>query len=354
MEKLVRKFDRDNMLSLLLDFPEQCKKASQIGEEIEIPAYSNFKNIVFSGMGGSAIGGDIIRSYCTYRLDFPIFVIRNYNLPKFVDENTLFFACSYSGNTEETLVSFYEAIKRRAKIFVISSGGKLIDFANKEKIPFVKIPSGYPPRQALGYFVFTLFSIFKKINILNNLDKELEETILVLEKMRDEKISPKIKRGNIALDIAKIIKDRFPVIYSQIDYLDVVSMRWRAQLAENSKMLSSMHFLPEMNHNEIVGWQFPKKIIDKFFVIFLRDNQESEHIYNRIEITKEILNKKKFTFREIWAEGNSLLTRIFSLIYIGDFLSYYLALLNKIDPTPVEPIIYLKQRLSKNKVKGIQ
>ncbi|MFN7171033.1 MAG: SIS domain-containing protein, partial [Candidatus Omnitrophota bacterium] len=138
-------------------------------------------------------------------------------------------------------------------------------------------------------------------------------------------------------------------IYSGSIHFDVVAQRLRTQLNENSKTLASSHVFPEMNHNEIVGWRFPEKTLKRFIILLLRDNQEQERIRRRIEITKEIFCRNGFKFKEIYAEGNSLLTRIFSLIYLGDYVSYYLALLNRVDPTPVEPIVYLKNRLSESK-----
>ncbi|MCM8783725.1 MAG: bifunctional phosphoglucose/phosphomannose isomerase [Candidatus Omnitrophica bacterium] len=353
MLDLIKKFDSADMLTMLQNFPQQCRDAFMLGKGIELPSsYHQFNNIVFSGMGGSAIGGDIIRTYCLYKLNLPIFVFRNYNLPSFINEDTLFFACSYSGNTEETIASFQEARRKKAKIVVISSGGELITLAQRKNIPFIKIPSGYPPRQSLGYFVFVPLYLLQKIKILNNLEPELEETFYLLERMRDKKLSPEIKKENIAFDTALLMLNRFPVIYSQIDYLDVVSMRWRAQLAENSKVLSSINFLPELNHNEIVGWRFPKSVLKNFIIFLLRDNTEQARIRLRIEITKELLKKDGFLIKEVRAEGRSLMARILSLIYIGDFVSYYLAILNQIDPTPVKPIAYLKKRLAKISHKG--
>ncbi|MGE4357506.1 MAG: bifunctional phosphoglucose/phosphomannose isomerase [Candidatus Omnitrophota bacterium] len=351
MLELIKKFDSADMLNFLYNFPLQLKDAFLLGKKTEIhSSYLKHKNIVFSGMGGSAIGADIIRAYCFYKSKLPIFVFRNYNLPPFVNKETIFFVCSYSGNTEETIASFQEARKKKAKIIVISSGGELINYAHKLKIPYIKIPSGYPPRQALGYFVFVPLYILYKMRVIGNIEKELEETIYVLEKMRDRKMSPAVQEGNIAFDTARFMLNRFPVIYSQTDYLDVVCMRWRAQLAENSKMLSSVNFLPELNHNEIVGWQFPAGVLKNFVIVFLRDNWEEERIKVRMDITKEILKKRGFNkIKQIYAEGKSLMARIFSLIYTGDFVSYYLAILNRVDPTPVEAINYLKKRLELTK-----
>ncbi|MFN7170073.1 MAG: SIS domain-containing protein, partial [Candidatus Omnitrophota bacterium] len=225
MLKLIKRFDSLNMLTLLKNFPNQCKDSFLQVKEIEIPStYCQFKQIVFSGMGGSAMGGEIIRSGYLYKINLPIFVIRNYMLPDFVNGETLFFACSYSGNTEETIASYQEAKQRKAKIIVISSGGILRELAEKDKFPFIEIPSGYPPRQALGYFVFTPLNILEKMKVISDLERELQETILVLEKLRDDNFSPEVKKKNVAWELALLLRNKFPVIYAQVDYLDAVCM----------------------------------------------------------------------------------------------------------------------------------
>lgn len=340
-------FDKSGMLKLLVTFPQQCLAAFNLAANISFThKYRQFKNIVFSGMGGSSQGLDLIRSYCLYQIDYPVFLIRNYRLPKFVNQESLFFSCSYSGNTEETIAAFKEAWERKAKIIVISSGGRLLDLAKERKIPYLVIPKGYPPRQALGYAFFIPLKVLEKLGLIPNQSKAVAETFSVLENLKNYSLAININlKNNLAKKLAFLLKDRFPVIYGSGDYLDSVVIRWRGQLAENSKTLSSVNFFPEMNHNEIVGWRFPHRLLKDFIVLILRDKSEYKMVKKRIELTRQLLEKGRFKIKEIWSCGNSLMARIFSLIYIGDFTSFYLAILNKVDPTVVEPITYLKKRL---------
>ncbi len=341
-----KKIDSSGILDILDEFPRQCQNAFELGGSIAIPfSYKKIKNIVFSGMGGSAIGADLIRSYLIYRPVPPVFVIRHYRIPEFVDRTSLFFACSYSGNTEETIASFKAALKKKAKVIVISSGGRLLELARASKIPYVIVPKGYPPRQALGYFFFSPLKLLEQCGIVEKSDKKVTETISVLDNLRNNSLAMNVTGNNPAKKLANMLANRFPVIYGSTDYLDAVITRWRAQFAENSKTLSSVNLFPELNHNEIVGWRFPRRILKKFFIIILRDASEHKRISRRIEITKYLLIKDGFRVKEVWSEGKSLMARMFSLVYLGDFISYYLAILNKVDPAPVEPIAYLKKRL---------
>ncbi len=335
------------MLTLLENFPEQCTDALKLASGFLPPnGYRNFKSIAFSGMGASAIGADLIRSFFLYKTSYPVSVIRNYRLPESINGDTLFFVCSYSGNTEETIASFEEAMKRKAKIIVICSGGRILETAKRAKIPYLIIPKGYPPRQALGYSFFSPLKILEKLKAIGSIEGESKETVALLKQLRDKKLSVRIgSKNNTAKKLAIELKNSFPVIYGSCDYLDSIITRWRGQLAENSKTLSSSHVLPEMNHNEIVGWKFPRSTLKDFMVIMLRDSSEHKRVMKRIEITKDLLKRGGFKVREVFSEGKSPMARMFSLIYVGDFVSFYLAILNKVDPTPIEPISYLKKKL---------
>ncbi|MEW6170417.1 MAG: bifunctional phosphoglucose/phosphomannose isomerase [Candidatus Omnitrophota bacterium] len=343
----LKKIDQHNMLDLLLGFPRQCRQAFDIAKKINLSQnYKDFKNIVFCGMGGSAIGADLVKSYLYFKSNVSITVVREYNLPSFVDENTLVFVSSYSGDTEETLSAYDEALKKRCKIIAISSGGKLKEKTFKDGFYFIEIPQGLPPRSSLGFLSIIPLGVLAKLMNLS-IEKEIEEIIFLLEDLTNN-LNPRISREkNIAKKIALDIYDKFVVSYSASIHFDVVSMRFRGQLAENSKTLSSTHFFPEMNHNEIVGWANPKKLLKKFIVVLFRDKLDHPRTQKRMEITKTIFKKKNLKVIEIWSRGDSLLARIFSLIYIGDFISFYLAILNKVDPMPVERVAYLKEELRK-------
>lgn len=350
--KGIKKIDKSDMLDLILKFPDQCRHAFGIGKTFSVPqSYKEprFKNMVFSGLGGSAIGADLIRSYLCDELKIPLFVSRDYTLPNFVDKDTLFFACSYSGDTEETLASYDEAKKRGAGVLAISSGGKLEAKAKADGVPFISIPKGYPPRTALGYAFFPWLTVLSKFGFIEDKSRDIEEAISSIEGLRDGALKPDVKSSNNpAKKLADALFAKYVIIYAANKHFDSVITRFRGQLAENSKTLASTHVFPEMNHNETVGWENPKKLLKDFAVVFLRDESEHPRVAKRMEITAGII-KKKSKVIEVRSKGRSLLSRMFYLIYLGDFTSYYLAVLNKRDPTPVETVTYLKGELAKFK-----
>lgn len=346
----IEKYDKSSMLELIESFPDQCQDAKCIGDDLSLPEgfKSSYKNIVCTGLGGSAIGADLVRSYVAFDAKIPIFVNRNYNLPNFVDKDTLVIVSSYSGDTEEVLSAYRDARARGSKAIVITSGGKLANAAEEDDVLCINIPGGFPPRAALGYSFFPLLMLFSKLGIIKDQSGSIDDAIHNLRKLKNNRIGYKIKhQENLAKKIANEILNKFIVIYGAQDHIDSVVTRWRGQFAENSKTLASSHVFPEMNHNEIVGWENPKKVLKDFAVIILRDAQDHPRISRRMDVTKHILKKEKIQVIEVHSTGKGLLARIFSLIYIGDFVSFYLAILNGIDPTPIGRITYLKKELAR-------
>jgi len=349
--KKIKDLDRSNMISLLLGFNEQCRLAKDIGINFNLKGISSegIRNIVFTGLGGSAIGADLIRSYTADEIKVPVIVNRNYTLPNFIDRNTLLFASSYSGDTEETLSAYEKAKEKKAKIIAISSNGTLERLTEKDGVPFIKIPKGFPPRCALGYSFIPPLFVLCKLGFIGNKEKEIDEMVDVLSRFKKELGPENPIDANIAKRTAVALHRKYPIIYGADDYINVAITRLRGELAENSKHLASSHVFPEMNHNEIVGWDFPAELIGEFVVIFLRDSGEHKRVSRRIDITKDILSKKGIKVVEIFSKGEGLLSRIISLIYIGDMVSFYLAILNGVDPTPVDRVTYLKKELAKVK-----
>ena len=345
--KLIEKVDQARMRDILTDFPEHCKAAYRLGKGYPLARnFRNFRNIVFSGMGGSAIGAEIVNFYLRKELNLPVTVNRDYTLPGFVNKESLVALISYSGNTEETLSAYKQAQKSQAKIIVISSGGRLTDLAKKDGHAHLLIPAGFPPRGALAFLCLSLLALFSQLRLIEDREKDVQETSLLLEELKKNSLGIDVPGGsNPAKILARRLFNNFCLIYGASEYLSGVVTRWRGQLAENSKALSSSHLLPEMNHNEIVGWQHPQELLKRFVVAILRDKGDHPQVKKRIEISKEILQKSAFGVEEIWSQGESLLARTFSLIYIGDYTSFYLAILNGEDPTPVKRIDYLKKRL---------
>lgn len=346
---VIKRYDKSAMLKLIESFPEQCLAAYTIGRTIALPASfkRRYKAIVLTGLGGSAIGADIARSYIADAAPTPVFVNRNYCLPGFVDGDTLVITISYSGNTEETISAYADALRKRAQVIAVTSGGRLAQLAGRDGFPVVKVPGGLPPRCALGYSFFPLLSILSGIGLIPDQTRAVNETIKVLTRLKDRELGHAVRaRANIAKDIAGRIYGKFPVVYGGQDHIDCVITRWRGQLAENGKTLSSGHVFPEMNHNEIVGWEHPECLLKDFLVVLLRDIDDHPRNIKRMDITKKILKSARAEIIEVNSSGAGLLARMFSLISIGDFTSFYLAILNKCDPTPVERISYLKKRLA--------
>ena len=342
--------DKSNMLELLLDFPLQFKTAQSLAKNATVSLEKkNFSKIVFCGLGGSAIGADLVRSYLYFESKLPIIVCREYELPAYVDELTLVFIASYSGNTEETISAYQQAREKGANIIVLSSDGILKEYAQKDKISFMQIPAGLPPRNALGYLSIIPLCILARLGLIKDVSNSIYQVVKTLEDLKNNHLHPRIAvKDNISKYVAKKLINKFTVVYSGSINFDVVATRFRGQLAENSKALASSHVFPEMNHNEIVGWQNPKKLFKNFAVVMFKDKGLYPRVAKRMAITKELIEKEGVPVIEINSLGEDLLSRIFSLVYIGDFISYYLALLYGIDPTPVDKVTYLKNRLAQD------
>ena len=340
--------DHSNFYQFICEFPDQIEKAPSLVKDLNIKAIKkDFEQVVFTGMGGSAIAGDLLKYYLQDEFSIPFFVNRNYSLPNFVGPQTLVICCSYSGNTEETLNATLHAIEKKASIFGLSSGGKLEQILESHKFPFLKIPQGYPPRQALGYMFFPILNFFQHLGLIEPKNEEIRETIKVLHDLRERNAPQTAHIHNLAKLIAQRLYKKIPVIYTASELLYPVVTRWRNQFNENSKVLAFSNVLPELNHNEIMGWEAPREVLENFNILFLRDQSELARNKIRLDITKEIFQKNHVPIFEVFGEGKSLLSRIFSLIYIGDWVSYYLALIYEKDPYKIDSIQFLKDSLSK-------
>jgi len=345
--KGIRKADAKGMYDLIYNFPRQLTEGAHLGfiADLKLPDFTP-QNIILTGMGGSAIGGDLARSYLTYELKVPFTVCRNYLLPEYVNDKSLVFISSYSGETEETLSAFQDAKRRKARIIAITSGGTLLQECNRDGLPFILIPKGFPPRAALGYSFTPILVALSRLGVIQDKIEELEETSKFLEKKRAEYALDKKKSRNPAKNLAANLYGKLPIIYTSVDYFDAVGYRWKGQFGENSKILSYNNYFPEFNHNELVGWKVLDQIRDKLIVVILKDKEDHPRIKIRMQIVKNIIQKKKVKIIELESQGENLLSRVFSLIQLGDFASFYLAILNQVDPTPVEVIDYLKKELA--------
>lgn len=345
--KLIKEVDKSGMGERLLNFHSQCETAVNIAKNLEFPFYSDgIENIVISGMGGSAAGGNILISYLNRSLKIPCVVNRGYFLPGFANEKTLAIIVSYSGNTEETLSSLNDGYKKGSKIIALSSGGAVEEFCSEKNIPLIKIRGGQQPRESVGYLFFPLLVLMEKIGFVEGQEREILETIDVLKTLSRSYSPDTVETENDAKKLAIDIHGKIPLIYGVQDITDLVASRWKCQLNENGKVPSFYNVFPELNHNEIEGWDMHHEFGDKFFIIILRSEDESDSMSRQIEITKMILSDRVGGMREVWGKGRGKLAELFSLIYLGDWTSYYLAILNGIDPTPIRNIERFKKQLS--------
>jgi len=346
--KKMEKVDKSKMRKLLFEFASQCKEGVKLGENLPISEglFQNKDKLMICGLGGSAIGGDVLRTLLSHQMKIPIFVNRNYDLPQLVDERTLVFVVSYSGNTEETIASYKEAKRRNSAIISVSSGGRLRKLSEEDGIPHITIPSGMPPRTALGYLFLPILRVLENIGWAP--EQDYDELFRVLQDIRDRCAPDTPMSINLAKAIASELVDRIPLIYGVDGKTDVAAHRLKTQFNENSKVLAFWDVFPELNHNEVVPWgEEGKASFGQFYPIFIRDKGETERIKRRIEVTQSIIEKRGVKWREIWTEGENLLTRILSVIYIGDWISFYLAIIGGVDPTPVRAIDFLKKELSR-------
>lgn len=345
-KKFIAGIDKSDMLGILERFPDHVSAALNI-PPVDLGGFEP-DMIAVIGMGGSAICGDILQNWLFDSIGIPLITVRGYDVPASVNSNSLVFAVSYSGNTEETLAAFEHARDRSAKIVALSLGGELEQRSLKYNIPFIKLQPSEPlaPRAAIAYLLFPIITTLSKNGLLdeNDLKIELEDASVTLKVLSD-----KLGRGtgsneNQAKQIAQKMFGYHPVIFSYRPFTSI-SYRWRTQLNENAKILAKAVDFPEMNHNDIVGWTGEDEP-GKYCVIMLRDLAvESERMEKRIELTKDLALSGAGVFIEVNGIGKYPLSRILSLLYIGDFVSAYLAILRKCDPTPVEIIENLKKRM---------
>jgi glucose/mannose-6-phosphate isomerase len=330
--------DSKGMLAVVVKMPEMIKEAAKIVEQMSLPEVKGIRNIVITGMGGSAISGDIIADLLRDKLKIPIYVNRGYKLPAFVDKNSLVFAISYSGNTEETISAVNGALQSEGKIICVTSGGKLREIAEKEDLPLYLVPSGYQPRAAMPFLLIPILDALNKLGLPSVSKADIDEGITLLEQRKKETNSE-------VEQFALAVKDKLPIIYAVFGSTASAGLRLKTQFNENSKVTALYNLFPELNHNEIVSLSFQERGKHNYCIIFLRDQNDNERVVKRMEITKSLLGSQFGGIHEIWTHGKSKFAKLISLIYYGDLLSVHLANLQGIDPTPVDIITKLKKEL---------
>ncbi|HVP92404.1 MAG TPA: bifunctional phosphoglucose/phosphomannose isomerase [Acidobacteriota bacterium] len=347
--KKMKEVDRNDMLSFCVKAPEHYEKAARLAKVISIN-YPKPKTIIIAGMGGSAIGGELVKDWARDKIAVPVEVCREYSLPAYADKSTMVAVVSYSGETEETLSVFLDAIKRKCMMFGISSSGALQEFAEKLSVPHLLVPSGMAPRASLPYLFMPLPVLLEKAGFVSNVTSEISDIVKSLKQISDTNSPEKPLDRNFAKKLASNISGTIPVVYG-FEIYNAVAHRLKTQFNENSKVPAKWECFSELDHNEIVGWEAANRLARHFSAIFIRDDSESEAMRTRIEITQELMRKKFSRIYEIKSIGKSQLAKMSSVICTGDFTSVYLAIMRGIDPTPVKSIASLKEKLKRSGTK---
>jgi len=326
------------MRSLIEGFSEQINHALEIGSKCLLKASQiNINNVVVCGLGGSGIGGKVISQLVADHCLVPVHVNNHYTIPAFVNDHTLVVISSYSGNTEETVSAMNEAIRKGAEIAVITSGGQVLEMAKEYDLNTIVIPGGQPPRSQFGYSIVQQIHLFHHYKLLSD---ELFEARTNLVHFLNENAK---EIQSEAQTIAKEINGKHTIIYAD-DRWEGVAIRWRQQLNENAKLLCWHHVFPELNHNELVGWDGGS---DEFAVLILRTADDYERNSIRMDISKEWIENKKANVIEVRAKGSNPIERMIHLVNLGDWVSLLIAEANNTDPVSIEAIDHLKSELAK-------
>ncbi len=340
--------DKTGYKNVLLNFHEQVEQAKTLLSEsnVKIDA-SRIKNILYFGMGGSGIVGELLSDVLFDELKVPFQVVRGYSAPGYCSDETLVIVSSYSGNTEETLSALEAVMDSGATIIALTSGGKLAERAKAKNWGLIKVPTGFMPRQALGVMFFPLYHLLGESGLAKNYEADLKPFIKFIKNIAKQNDYPSKTGHVISMDLARTIQNKIPVIYSTAPYLKTISTRWQNQMHENGKSLAFRNVLPEMNHNEIVGWEMDPEQLKNLIVIFLENEEPHPRIRQRIELSKKIIKERGVQVVDIYSKGSTVLEKIFSLVLMGDWVSYYLALAYKKDPAEIKNIDLLKAEMAK-------
>lgn len=340
-----RLLDPRGMAQLVVRFPDMAEEIWQTAMRLRLPAADDATAIVVLGMGGSGVGGDLLQALLGPTFPVPVVVVKDRRIPAFVGPQSLLFACSHSGDTEETLEAYAAAKEAGAPAVVITSGGALAALAGQRGDPVVHLPAGLPPRAAVPYLFLPMVSALRRLTHMGELSAEWAGAREVLRGLVDELGPTARAERNPAKRLAARLVGHLPAIYASSPALAPVAYRWKCQFNENSKTLALWNTFPELNHNETVGWE-DQTVARQIAVVLLREPEEDPAVARRVMATRDVAFGAAASVDEVRARGASRLARLLSLVLFGDFVSVYLALLRGVDPTPVGPIDEIKRRLA--------
>ncbi|MBI3033840.1 bifunctional phosphoglucose/phosphomannose isomerase [Candidatus Woesearchaeota archaeon] len=323
--------DSGNMIGVLDNFPKQIEEAAGLAGKIKITG--EVTQIIVAGMGGSGHPGDMLKAYAqSIGLKTPVLVVRDYSLPEFVGSKTLVFAISYSGNTEETISTLKNAVRKGCKIIVITSGGKLRQIADEKSLPLILVPAGIQPRLSLAYMFMPMLTVLANSGYIRDVEGEIRKTADFLRRSSVREQSR---------ELASKLTGKIPLIYASTQ-LGIAAYIWKILINECSKAHAFSNVFPEMNHNEINAF---RNMQAKYYAVILQDELDHERVRERMAISKDIISKAGVESTQIVLKGRSFITKLFTAILTGMYVSYYLALNYSTDPTPVPVVEELKARL---------
>jgi glucose/mannose-6-phosphate isomerase len=340
------RLDPEGMLNHIHNFPGLCRQAWEMGAGFRLPAdYARVKKVIILGMGGSAIGGDLAGSLAMADSPAPVLVCREYNLPQYADDQTLVIASSYSGMTEETLSAFEQAFDTPAKKLAITTGGKLKSLAETMNVPVFSFDYQSPPRAAFPFSFFIILGILQKLDLLPERPQEVSEALTNLDTLGQELNEAVPAEQNPAKSLALKMLGRLPIIYGA-GITAEIARRWKGQINENSKTMAFFETFSELNHNSVCGYNLPEELVRQSIIIMLDSDLLHERIHLRYEITQKLLEQAGIYYRVVRGKGDSAISQMLTLVLYGDYVSYYLGILNGANPTSIQAIDFLKSRLA--------
>lgn len=340
--QLFTSIDVDNMLGEIQGLPEQLLKAWQTAEALPLPPKKDYSSVIVAGMGGSAIGADILSAYTFSKCKVPFYVLRGYQLPAWAaGEDILVICSSHSGNTEETNAVFLEAIEKKCSIITISTGGKLLEQAKSNGITSWTFEHVGQPRAAVGFSFGLLLNLFSRLGFIPEQADALQTVVNEMQSFRAEIETDLPAVKNLAKRIAGQAIERVPVVIGA-EHMEPVARRWKTQINENSKALAQFEFIPEADHNTLAGNVYPEEMLYKTYAIFLDSKRYHERNQKRFELTVKEFMVAGMCVDMIKGKGSTKLTEIWNAVLLGDYVSFYLAMAYEVDPTAIEVLNSLK------------
>lgn len=345
-----KQLDTLNMLGEIDNLPNQLEFAYELGMRHDLPDWKDFRQVVIAGMGGSAIGADLLASYCASLAPIPVSVHRDYGLPFYArGAETLVICSSHSGNTEETLQAFDVAHKAGCRIIAVCTGGELAKRAKENNIPVWTFEHSGQPRAAVGFSFGLLLAMFERLGFIPNQKDAVDDAVTAMKRTQQHLKADVIAAKNPAKRYAGQLMGRWVTIMGS-GLLSVVARRWKGQLNEVAKAGANFEFLPEADHNTLAGTQNPEETLNAHtMTVFLCAPSDHPRNHLRSELTRKAFMLEGLNTDFIEARGDTPLAHMWTMILFGDYMAYYLAMGYGVDPTPIKSLVDFKHAMAEAK-----